>query len=125
MSALKAGWGFPTEAATKTHFFPHGELRSLCGKYGRIMHVDVVPDNGEAELDCKTCRAKLDKRDAAADPATVADSDEDAINVAIAWSDYRKDYGVSEDEAERRREHKAFKAGWKAGRFGSQDGVLR
>lgn len=49
--------------------------------------------------------------------------DTDWIDIACAWSDYRKDYGVS--EANMDAAHKAFKAGWKAHRDGPQDGVLR
>lgn len=39
---------------------------------------------------------------------------EDAIEVACAWTDYRKEYGVSPSKDERAREHAAFKAGWAA-----------
>ncbi|WP_454729001.1 hypothetical protein [Cellulosimicrobium protaetiae] len=40
----------------------------------------------------------------------------ESVETACAWSDYRKDYGVSVDEAERAREHAAFTAGWQAAR---------
>lgn len=48
-------------------------------------------------------------------------------NLAMAcdWSDFRKDYGVSSDPEVSSREHRAFKAGWKAGRHGDQSGALR
>jgi hypothetical protein len=36
--------------------------------------------------------------------------------VDIAWSDFRRDYGVSPDEETRRRERRAFLAGWSMGR---------
>lgn len=39
---------------------------------------------------------------------------EDQIQRACAWSDYRKEYGVSSDDAVRDKEHKAFTAGWDA-----------
>lgn len=39
---------------------------------------------------------------------------EDQIEMACAWSDYRKHYGVSPDDHVRRMEHLAFKAGWEA-----------
>lgn len=49
----------------------------------------------------------------------------DYYDAACAWSDYRRDYGVSADEQVRTQEHKAFLAGFKAGREGDQSGVLR
>lgn len=42
---------------------------------------------------------------------------------AAAWSDYRKEYGVSRSDLAAA--HKAFCAGWDAGRHGAQDGALR
>lgn len=57
---------------------------------------------------------------------TVTESAEDEhLAVACDWSDYRRDYGVSPDPEVMRREHRAFTAGWKAGRHGDQSGVLR
>lgn len=41
---------------------------------------------------------------------------EDQIQRACAWSDYRKEYGVSADQGVRAREFEAFKAGWDAAR---------
>lgn len=52
----------------------------------------------------------------------VPESDEE-IEMLCAWTDYRKDYGVS--EANMNAAAKAFKAGWKAAKEGPQDGVLR
>lgn len=46
-----------------------------------------------------------------------------AEELACAWSDYRKEYGVSGNPVKRRREHKAFKAGWDAARHGNDAGV--
>lgn len=40
--------------------------------------------------------------------------DQDAIDVAAAWSDFRKEYGVSVSRSVREQEHAAFKAGWAA-----------
>lgn len=39
---------------------------------------------------------------------------EDMIEMASAWSDYRKEYGVSPSKEQRAQEHAAFKAGWAA-----------
>lgn len=36
--------------------------------------------------------------------------------MACAWSDYRKEYGVSADPEVLKREHRAFTAGWQAAR---------
>lgn len=44
---------------------------------------------------------------------------------ASDWSDFRKEYGVSPDARTRELEHRAFLAGWQAGRHGDQSGVLR
>lgn len=33
---------------------------------------------------------------------------------AAAWSDFRKEYGVSNDDVTRAAEYQAFKAGWAA-----------
>lgn len=38
----------------------------------------------------------------------------DMVEVAAAWSDYRKEYGVSPSKEQRVKEHEAFKAGWAA-----------
>jgi hypothetical protein len=51
-------------------------------------------------------------------------SEDEDVEIACDWSDYRKDYGVSADKTVRMREHKAFTAGWKAGRHGEQSGAL-
>lgn len=55
--------------------------------------------------------------------AKVEEEDAEADELACAWADYRKDYGVSADDLTAA--HKAFKAGWKAAREGDQSGVLR
>ena len=47
----------------------------------------------------------------------------DEEEMACAWADYRKDYGISWQEIGQA--HKAFKAGWKAAREGDQSGVPR
>lgn len=41
-------------------------------------------------------------------------STDEPVQMAAAWSDYRKDYGVSQDKTARIREHAAFMAGWNA-----------
>jgi hypothetical protein len=43
-------------------------------------------------------------------------SDEEKAEIAAAWSDFRKEYGVSANERVRRLEHRAFVAGWKSAR---------
>lgn len=53
-----------------------------------------------------------------------ADDDEKLV-AACDWSDFRKDYGVSSDPELMQREHRAFLAGWQAGRHGDQSGALR
>lgn len=60
MSAdLHAGWGWPHPTARKLHYFPEGEVRSSCGRYGRLFPIEVSPDNGVAKVDdCLTCRKK-------------------------------------------------------------------
>lgn len=47
----------------------------------------------------------------------------DEEEMACAWADYRKDYGVSLRDIDAA--HKAFTSGWKAAREGDQSGVLR
>lgn len=48
---------------------------------------------------------------------------DEQVDAACAWSDYRKDYGVSTEHLSAA--HKAFLAGWKAAREGDQAGALR
>src|SRR5690606_19627454 len=78
--------------------------------------------------------APVDVRDLATivrDLAALADGDQskpevvedEATEIACAWSEYRKDYGVSETATTAA--YKAFKAGWKAAREGDQSGVSR
>ena len=56
-------------------------------------------------------------------PAPTADRDEVAEELACAWADYRKDYGVNQRDLQAA--HKAFKAGWQAARTGDQSGPFR
>lgn len=49
---------------------------------------------------------------------------DEAEEIACAWADYRKDYGIDEGHIAGIA-HKAFKAGWKAAREGDQSGVQR
>jgi len=50
-------------------------------------------------------------------------TEDEAGEIASAWSDYRKDYGVPSEHLTAA--HKAFTAGWIAARNGDQSGVLR
>lgn len=84
MSALPAGWGWPTLTATKAHYWREGENRSLCGKYGRIL-VTVEPDNGPSPDDCKPCRRKLEQEQAIG-RAALADRLAPLIHTAIDTS---------------------------------------
>ena len=58
-------------------------------------------------------------------PPAASEPDPAAIDAACAWSDFRKDYGVSSNDETRRAEHRAFLAGFQAGREGDQSGPLR
>lgn len=49
--------------------------------------------------------------------------EDEATEIACAWADYRKDYGVAQRDLNSA--HKAFTAGWKAAREGDQSGSLR
>jgi hypothetical protein len=40
----------------------------------------------------------------------------ESTEVACAWADFRKDYGVSAEGRTRKAEHRAFRAGWEAAR---------
>lgn len=50
-------------------------------------------------------------------------ANDETVDIACAWSDYRSDYGVLPDHMSSA--HKAFLAGWKAAREGDQSSVLR
>lgn len=49
----------------------------------------------------------------------------DAVECATAWSDYRKEYGVSVSRSVREQEHEAFKAGWAAARGTADTGGVQ
>jgi hypothetical protein len=51
----------------------------------------------------------------------MTDTDRDDMNAE--WAEYRKDYGIAEDDLNVA--HQAFLAGWKAHRDGPQGGPLR
>lgn len=51
-------------------------------------------------------------------------TDDETIERACDWSDYRKHYGVSRDPVLLGREHQAFKAGWDAARIGTADKIM-
>lgn len=72
-------------------------------------HGDGLPD----------VRDRLRKGATMTDPLTRDERDE----MACDWSDYRADYGVGQSEM--RAAHKAFQAGWLAGRKGEQRGSIR
>lgn len=68
------------------------------------------------ENDARILAEKQAERDA-------VERQRDSEEAACAWSDYRKDYGVSSGHLSAA--HQAFLAGWKAAREGDQAGVLR
>lgn len=47
------------------------------------------------------------------------------VEVATAWSDYRKEYGVSVSRSVREQEHAGFKAGWAAARGTADTGGVQ
>lgn len=60
---LRAGWTFLGGQARKAHYFPEGEIRALCGKWGRFNRHDpgLEPEGAPSSDDCAACRRKLDK----------------------------------------------------------------
>lgn len=50
-------------------------------------------------------------------------TEDEKLEAAADWSTYRADYGIGSDPLIAA--HKAFLAGWQAGRHGDQSGVLR
>lgn len=50
---------------------------------------------------------------------------EKRLEVACAWTDYRRDYLAGVDGNDLARARLAFQAGWKAAREGDQSGVQR
>lgn len=60
-TALPAGWGFPTASSRKEHWFAEGELRSGCGRYGRMLRFRTDPDKPTPiQFVCKGCERKCD-----------------------------------------------------------------
>lgn len=57
---LPPGWAYPTTSARKAHYFPEGEIRSACGKYGRfLVEVHTEDKDKVSSHDCAACtRAK-------------------------------------------------------------------
>lgn len=60
-----AGWAFPGRDAAKAHYFPEGDARSLCGRWGYIAELatELIPNDrvlGSSD-DCATCRKRLVK----------------------------------------------------------------
>lgn len=60
--ALKQGWGYPTLSSRKEHWFPEGEQRSGCGRYGRVLPV-VIEETRPINVDkiCTACARKADE----------------------------------------------------------------
>lgn len=58
------GWGFPGNSR-KAHYFPEGELTSLCGSWG-FYRGDRQPDTHRSPDDCVRCRRERIKQSAAA-----------------------------------------------------------
>lgn len=91
-----------------------------------VSDVYVGPDPAATEDDLRAARGRLSGAHQRAElylyglgePGAAGD-----LDAACAWSDYRRDYGVSADNLTAA--HKAFLAGWKAAREGDQSGVLR
>src|SRR5687768_13513198 len=52
-----AGWGFPTAAARKEHWWAAGQDRSGCGRYGRLM-VRTEERPPAEEFTCAACERK-------------------------------------------------------------------
>lgn len=58
------GWTWLVNA-TKWHYFVDG--RSLCGRWMTFVRAsELEPDTGPGPDDCRECRRRLDKRQAAA-----------------------------------------------------------
>ena len=53
------GWGFPTRAARKAHYFRE-DGRSLCGRYGSFGIRTDPETTGASPDDCAACRRRLD-----------------------------------------------------------------
>lgn len=53
---LNAGWGQP-DRAPKPHYFPEGELTSLCGRwrFGGYRSKKSGDEDNNHENDCQTC----------------------------------------------------------------------
>lgn len=62
------GWGWPLNA-NKAHYFPKGDIRSLCGRW--LFAGERDPDEFPSEDDCSSCRKAVTKL---AEPAPVADT---------------------------------------------------
>lgn len=55
---LGAGWAF-VGIARKAHYFPAGEHRSLCGRYGMWTDEGRDDDNHDSPDNCVACRRRL------------------------------------------------------------------
>lgn len=102
---------------------------------GRANRIDVTltPGSGSdsrltldrrgAELLHEVLTAALAWTDGPED--TARPDDEAEYELACAWADFRKNYGVSADQAVREQEHRAFMAGWDARAEPDDGGPLR
>lgn len=59
-----AGWARPTDRASKWHYFPDGEARSLCGRY-LLLAGERGSGNDSSSDNCSVCRRKKLKTDEA------------------------------------------------------------
>lgn len=81
------------------------------------------PDDNIGHL-CEVCAARVKCAMVGQEgPTQQTEPTAKSADLACAWSDYRKDYGVRESDSTVA--HKAFTAGWRAARKGDQAGALR
>lgn len=88
-------------------------------QYDRILNTETLVTAIATHLGITTSTTSTTSQPEAEALASVpvyAREGDERVEMACAWSDYRKDYGVSVDDAARAREHAAFTAGWQAAR---------
>jgi len=59
MSSKEQGWSWPVNSQ-RAHYFPAGELISLCGRW-MILGGEREDDKHDSPDNCAACRKKLDK----------------------------------------------------------------
>jgi hypothetical protein len=89
------------------HIWRTTEYSTLPSSFA-IAQANAVP------LDVDTSTTTEPEAEALASVAVPVCVGDEPVEMACAWSDFRKDYGVSADESARAREHQAFMAGWLA-----------